>query len=79
MGVENVIGLVAQHGGLLGLALFAIWMLNKVWEARVEEAKANAEEKAVQRQELLEVVKANTAVMTRLCERLGDVGDSKGD
>ena len=76
MGIGEMIGLIAQHGGLLGLALFAIWMLNKVWESRLSEAKANAEDKAIQRQELLDVVKANTAAMTRLCERIGDDGET---
>jgi uncharacterized membrane protein len=70
MGIAELIPLIAQTGGLLGLAIFAIFMLNKVWCERLEEAKKNAAEIAEQRRELLDALHRNTEVMTRLCERL---------
>jgi hypothetical protein len=70
MGVDQLIPLIAQTGGLLGLSIFAIFMLNKVWESRLDEAKKNACAIADQRREVLEALQRNTEVMTRLCERL---------
>lgn len=68
--VEELIPLIAQTGGLLGLAIFTVFMLNKVWEARLDEAKKNACALADQRREVVAALQRNTEVMTRLCERL---------
>ena len=59
MGVDGVITTVLDSGGTLGLAVFAIWMLNKVW--------SRWESMAIQNQD---VIKANTEAITTLCERL---------
>jgi hypothetical protein len=66
----SIVNLVAQTGGLLGLAVFAIWMLNRVWESRLDEAKRNAREILEMRNETRDALNRNTEVMTRLCERL---------
>lgn len=66
----DIVTLVAQSGGLLGLSVFSIWMLCKVWEARLDEAKKHADDIAEQRREVIEALKRNTEVMTKLCERL---------
>ncbi len=70
MPVEQLIPLIAQTGGLLGLSIFAIFMLNKVWESRLDEARKNAKDIADQRREVLEALQRNTEVITRICERL---------
>jgi uncharacterized protein YeeX (DUF496 family) len=66
----DIVTLVAQTSGVMGLALFSIWMLNKVWESRLDEAKRYAAEIAEQRRDLSAALNRNTEVMTRLCERL---------
>ena len=66
----DIVTLVAQTGGLLGLSIFAIWMLGKVWEARLDEVKRHAETIGAFRRELLDALQRNTEVITRICERL---------
>jgi hypothetical protein len=68
--MPDIVTMVAQTGGVMGLALFSIWMLNKVWEARLDEAKRYAADVAEQRRELSDAVNRNTEAMTRLCARL---------
>ena len=64
----DVIALIAQTGGTLGLAIFAIWMLNRVWELRLEEAQRNAECERHRSDQMRESVDRNTEAMTRLVE-----------
>ena len=64
MGVDAVIQTVLESGGLLGLAVFAIWMLNRVW--------SRWESMAIQNQE---VIKANTEAITTLCVMLRKEGE----
>ena len=40
----DIVTLVAQNGGVLGLALFAIWMLNRVQEDRLKQSERHREE-----------------------------------
>lgn len=42
MSSPELIGLIAQHGGTLALAIFAIWLLNKTWADREERAREYA-------------------------------------
>jgi len=64
----DVLNLIAQTGGTLGLAVFAIWMLNRVWELRLEEAKRNATTEREGREQLQATLQRNTEVMAHLCE-----------
>jgi hypothetical protein len=63
MELAQVISLVAQHGGTLGLAIVALWMLNKTWEARVDEEHTRTEQ-------VRQALERNTEVLSRLCARL---------
>jgi hypothetical protein len=64
----DIVNVIANTGGTLGLAVFAIWMLNRVWELRVEEAKRNAECEQQRADRLREALDRNTTAMTRLVE-----------
>jgi hypothetical protein len=77
----DIITLIAQTGGTLGLAIFAIWMLNRVWELRLEESKRASqlriEEKERYAQDLREmncemkdVIERNTEAWMRMMERV---------
>jgi len=66
----DIVELIAQHGGTLGLAIFAIWMLNKAWELRLEEAERYADELREMNREVREVIDRNTKVFLRMLERI---------
>lgn len=69
----DIVQLIAQTGGTLGLAIFAIFMLNRVWELRLEEAKSNAASERERADQMRDALDRNTQVMTRvvdLVERL---------
>ena len=68
MGFDQVIKVIIDNAGVLGLAIFAIWMLNKTWESRLEEAKRYAKEVDEVRRELLDALNRNTAVLSQFCE-----------
>ena len=66
----DIVDMVASAGGTLGLAVFAIWMLNKVWQDRLQEQKQVTEEVIQMRvrtqacvEESARVVAANTEVL----------------
>ena len=69
MPVGEIIKLIAENVGLLGLAIFAIWMLNKVWEARLRDSDRHAQQIDTMRKETLEALQQNTKVLTKLCEK----------
>lgn len=48
---ESIITLIAQQGGTLGLAIFAIWMLNRVWQDKIAMTERLWQEKVAQAQE----------------------------
>lgn len=64
----DVIELIAQTGGTLGLAIFAIWMLNRVWELRLEESKRNARCEQQRTDQVRQALRSNTRAMVRLIE-----------
>lgn len=66
----DIAALVANTGGTLGLAIFAIWMLNKVWRDRLEKQEQVTEEMRGLRSETqsclvasTEAIAANTEVL----------------
>ena len=69
MPVGEIIKLILENSGLLGLAIFAIWMLNKVWEARLKDSERYAQQIDQMRKETLEALQQNTRVLTQLCEQ----------
>jgi len=66
----DIVALVANAGGTLGLAIFAIWMLNRVWELRLEEARRNATAEREGREAVQEALNRNTDVLRELCLKL---------
>ncbi len=55
-----------EQGGAVIVAVFAIWVLKGVNELRVQEQKNRAEEQKADKETVIEVVKANTAVIAGL-------------
>jgi hypothetical protein len=72
----QVIQWLMQQTGMAGIAALSLFMLNKVWEQRIAEEKKRTGEINQMREQLLEALKNNTEVMTRLMERL-DIKSSK--
>lgn len=64
----DIVNVIAQTGGTLGLAIFAIWMLNRVWELRLEEAQRNAACERQRGDQVRQALESNTKAMTRLIE-----------
>ena len=67
----DIITLIANAGGTLGLAVFAIWMLNRVWELRLEEARRNSATEREAREAVQGALDRNTEVLRELCAKLG--------
>ena len=70
MPAVDLVTLIAQHGGTLGLAIFAIWMLNKVWELRLEETKRYANDLREMNCEMRDAIDRNTSAWMRMMERV---------
>ena len=69
MPVDQILKLILEQTAPVALAVFAMWMLNKTWDARLADAKLYASELVDHRRELIEVLTANTEAITRLCDR----------
>jgi len=80
----DIIKLVAEVGGTLGLAVFAIWMLRDQMQRRVDDQKARtAEEKtrieeertarAVERVELVRVIERNSELWERATSTMVEI------
>jgi hypothetical protein len=66
----NLLTLITQAGGTMALAIFAMWMLNRVWEDRVKSAERYATDLRAMWDQMRTVVEENTAAIVRLTERL---------
>ena len=69
MPVEDIFSLIMENGAVAGLAFFAIWMLNRVWQARIDETHQMWEQT---KDALIE----NTRVLAKLCAKLDE--DNRG-
>ena len=69
MTFDQVFAVLFEQTAPVALAMFAIWMLNRVWESRLEEAKRYAETLDKYRGEMLAALNRNTEAITRLCEQ----------
>jgi hypothetical protein len=87
MPATDIITLIGQHGSTLGLALFAIWMLNRVWQDRLETEKRHGHERVDAEKQYSEQTKSmyeatqralesNTRVITRLSEQMRQRGEN---
>ena len=77
MNIELFREIFLNAGPYAALAVFAIWRLEKVWEARLEAETRNVEAEQRHSEEIkalylqsLHVIEANTQAMTELSERL---------
>lgn len=81
MSIDQIIKLVFDSGGTLGLAVFTIFFLNKVWDgritdvkenrdARVADAQAHAAEYRALADQVTGALRENTIAMTQLVERM---------
>lgn len=68
MPLSEIIPLIAQSGGALALGIFAIYMLDKAWQERTEEAQEYAKQIKVFKdcmvdvnRELIRAIEKNTA------------------
>lgn len=66
----DIVTLVANTGGVLGLAIFAIFLLNKVWSDRLAEEKRNTETICQMWDITLKALNSNTMAITELKQRL---------
>jgi hypothetical protein len=66
----EIIEVIGSTGGTLGLAIFSIWMLNKVWELRLEEVKRYADELKQMNCEMKEAINRNTEAWVKMMERV---------
>ena len=62
--------IIVNGGGMTALAIFAIWVLNRVWSDRLREAQKNADEIRQQWEATRKALEENTRVVTLLTERL---------
>jgi len=67
---KDIIDLALNTGGVVALAAFAIWMLNQVWSARLEEQKRHTQQITQMWEDTRKALDANTEAITRLLERL---------
>lgn len=66
----DIVTLIANTGGTLGLAIFAIYMLNKTWKDRLDEEKRNTAHARDMWQCTKDALEKNTEVITKLLERI---------
>jgi aryl-alcohol dehydrogenase-like predicted oxidoreductase len=65
--VENtVIETVIGQGGVAGVAMLALWLLNRTWADALHREARNAEQIRQDRQALNEVLTQNVHAMTRM-------------
>jgi len=69
MTVDAIMSIILEQATPVALAIFAMWMLDRVWNARLAEATRHAQEIDEMRRETLQALQANTEAVTRLCER----------
>lgn len=65
-----------KEGGMFALACVSLWLLNRVWSDRLNEAKCNADAEKAQKEEyralvtqLQHVIEENTRVIATFIER----------
>lgn len=71
----NLVELIANVGGTLGLALFVIVVLQRTWKERAAEEAAARERDREDRQRLEGIVERNTAAWTASAQTMGVIAD----
>ena len=67
MPFDQIIGLIFEQTAPVALAVFAMWMLDRTWKARLEDSKQYTAAIVAQRGELLAALNRNTEAVTKLC------------
>ena len=67
MGFDQILGIMIEQTAPVALAIFAMWMLNRTWNARMEDGKQYTTAIIAQRGELLAALNRNTEAITILC------------
>lgn len=70
MTVEEFIKLIVENSGMVGIAIFAIHMLNRSWTLRLEESREYAEGLKEMNREMRNVIERNTKAFVRMMERI---------
>lgn len=71
----NLVELIANVGGTLGLAIFVIVVLQRTWKDRAEEERAARERDREDRQRLLQVVERNTESWSAATQTMAAIAD----
>lgn len=73
-----------KEGGMFALACVSLWLLNRVWADRLNEAKCNADAEKAQKEEyralvtqLQHVIEENTRVIATFIERTRPTPNSR--
>ena len=66
----SIVETVANVGGTLALAVFVIVVLQRTWKEREDELEAEREASRAEREQLVEVVRANTAAWASATETM---------
>lgn len=69
MTLDAVMSIILEQASPLAMAVFSMWMLDRVWNARLHEATRHAEQIDAMRGDTLKALQQNTEAITRLCER----------
>lgn len=69
MDIVALISSLVEQSAAVGLAIFAIWMLNRVWQAKQAAADHYAEQLKELYRSAQKAIDRNTEALTRLCER----------
>lgn len=64
--MEALVPKLLEQGALFTLAVLALYALNAVWKARLEEARQRIAEEREDKLRLAEVLDSNTAAITQL-------------
>ena len=66
----NIVDMILNSGGVFGLAIFAIWMLNRVWQLRMEERERYADSTRQMWDATYRALENNTNALRALAEKI---------
>lgn len=71
--MENWLLEALKQGGMFALAVFAIWMLNRVWADRLEAEKRNTEQIKQMWHDTKQALENNTRAVAAFMERYDSI------
>ena len=66
METVDLVKLITENGAVVAIAVFAVFLLNRVWEARHKDAQQYSEQIKSLYNEVTQALKSNTEAITRL-------------